>query len=198
VSASEQLGYEARRAELEQYLDEHYIARFDIAPCALLDAGCGDGFWSDIFARRGFLVYGVDSSYEAIHTARHRCMAAFGDGVYEPGLLPVFNCSDLMRSGAAAFTPMLIFARTLPQFYQPTLEPGVMLLANFGKRVAPAGKILLSIYEGDDVNPADFTRHTRFDILAACLTAGVTVVDEDHAAGYYNLLLEPDRRIPRR
>jgi SAM-dependent methyltransferase len=65
-------GYEAQRDNWREWVADHYIHEFHLMPGRLLDAGCGDGFWSSLFADAGFETVGVDISEGAIAVAREK------------------------------------------------------------------------------------------------------------------------------
>lgn len=105
-------GYEQRRAELAEWVDHHLIGEFGLEPCRMLDAGCGNGFWSSLFADRGFDVRGFDIEPTHIRDARRK----------HPGVR--FTVADLNRLPKAFFAwePELAFARTIPPFYSANVE----------------------------------------------------------------------------
>ncbi|MGH2465732.1 MAG: class I SAM-dependent methyltransferase, partial [Candidatus Limnocylindrales bacterium] len=64
-------GYENQRETWQAWAAEHYVREFDLRPGErLLDVGCGDGFWTGLFAQAGLAVTGTDLSPGGIEIAR--------------------------------------------------------------------------------------------------------------------------------
>ncbi len=55
-----------------------FIDRMDLPGAHLLDFGCGNGFYTHLFAEHGAVVTGIDTSPELIEMARHNCSASIG------------------------------------------------------------------------------------------------------------------------
>lgn len=131
-------GYEAKRDKLRDWARRHYLAEFglDYGPGdTLLDAGCGNGFWADLFRDEGFDVRGVDLRADLIVEAR----------VKYPGIR--FVIGDIEKPLVAFGRFDVVFARTLPQFYAPDLGRMETVVANLLRHVRPdTGTLLLSIY----------------------------------------------------
>lgn len=194
-TASTVLGYEERRDELEAFVDKHYLETFRLEPTRMLDAGCGDGFWSDIFARRGFRVHGVDLDSAAIAAARRRATAAAADGAYPPGCQPSFDIGDVLKpTTIAGLEPRgaygLIFARTLPHFYQPKLDAGTRLVEQLLEQLHPNGRILLSIYthQSEQRERDGAVHHHQAFIVRAVIEAGADVRATRYRDEYFQVL----------
>lgn len=194
ATASAKLGYEERRDELERFVDRHYIEQFRINPSAMLDVGCGDGFWTDIFARRGFSPIGVDPDSTAIATARRRCQLETMRAGYAPGCMPAFECSTLeeLRLSAPSAPALfrLVFARTVPHFYQPTLEPGTALVRAMLRYLHPQGRILISVYsdQSETTYTDGATHHHLSNLVRATLEAPAEIKATGQHAGYLQVL----------
>lgn len=127
-------GYEARREKLRDWLLRHYITEFGLRPGTLLDTGCGNGFWTDLFRAEGFDVRGVDLRADLIADARTKY----------PGI--PFRVGDIEKRLVGYGRFDVVFARTLPQFYAPTLDRLPAVVANLLWHRADTGMLLLSIY----------------------------------------------------
>lgn len=211
TTAPRTLGYDQRRPELEAWLDQHYITDFNLKPCTMLDIGCGDGFWSMLFDLRGYTVIGVDSNADQLAHARDRIRQArnvYAD--YRLDLLthkaPVFIPLDLdnieqLEVFADAYRiaatetsdlrpkPELIFARTIPHFYQPTLEPAGLLIARLLTILCDHNTtILLSIYSdgrGKTIDGA--TMHPLSAILTTIHDAAGRIADAQVVDDYMQI-----------
>lgn len=194
ATASAKLGYEDRRDELEHFVDQRYIHQFKLEPASMLDVGCGDGFWTDIFARRGFSPVGIDPDTGAINAARRRCLEQMAADRYLPGCMPAFQCCRLQElaldapSAPAMFR--LVFARTLPHFYQPDLEPGTQLVRDMLRFLHPQGRILLSIYSDQSKTTYDGgqTHHHLTDLIRAVIEAPAEITATGVYRGYLQIV----------
>jgi SAM-dependent methyltransferase len=66
-------GYDQDRERHGAWVRENYVQRFGLRPGQrLLDVGCGDGFWSGLFAEEGLTVAGFDLSAGGIGVAATR------------------------------------------------------------------------------------------------------------------------------
>jgi SAM-dependent methyltransferase len=204
------LGYDQRRPELEAWLDQHYIADFNLKPCTLLDLCCGDGFWSMLFDLRGFTVVGIDSNADQLVKARERVRDARNDRTDTGHVLtqkaPVFIPLDVddvaqLQVFADAYrvastetealrpAPEIIFARTIPHFYQPTLHPAGLLIARLLTMVCDhATTILLSIYsDGSRQTIEGATMHPLSEILATIVDAAGRIADAQIVDDYMQI-----------
>lgn len=197
-TSSEILGYEQRRPELEEFVDRHYIEQFAISPSTMIDAGCGDGFWTDIFARRGFAPTGVDVERRAIDAAHRRCQRTAETVGYPPGCRPEFYNVDLANLTGTVQAPF-IFARTLPHFYAPTLEPGTELVAQLLRHLVGDGRILISIYSDQSARTIEGATHHHLGfIVRAVMEGGAAIAATGVRDGYLQVLARhptPDERI---
>lgn len=100
--------YHASRPQHVAWLREHVIdalGLLDLNRRTLLDAGCGDGFWSAVFHDEGFEVTGIDQSLAGIDIARTKY----------PG--PEFLLGDLNGLVRVDRQWNIVFARTLPGYF---------------------------------------------------------------------------------
>lgn len=128
-------GYDAKRDQLQAWLRRHYAEEFGITPGRLLDAGCGNGFWSDLWAEEGHTVTGIDHRPEYVAEARSRYPEV------------KFHKVDLDFALPRYITRYdVVFARCLPYFYAPDVARVSLLVANLMPHVSPGGLLLLSAY----------------------------------------------------
>lgn len=128
-------GYEAKRDALRIWFARHYVAEFGLTPGSrVLDVGCGNGFWASLFAEAGFEVRGFDVERGYIEEAKAKY----------PGIQ--FSIADASKAHPAMGKFDVVFARTLPQFFQPTLEPLAAMVRVLLKQLEPDGILLLSAY----------------------------------------------------
>lgn len=128
----------AERADLALGL----LARAGIAPCRLLDAGCGPGWTLERFAAAGFDARGADASPAAVALARGRGLAA--------------ETLDLERDAIPGRFPLIAAFEVLEHLRDP--------LATLGKLAAalePGGRLLVSL-------PNEFHLARRLAVLAGC------------------------------
>jgi SAM-dependent methyltransferase len=165
--------YEAKRGQLRAWMARHIVAEFGLRPGTLLDAGCGNGFWSGLFAERGFEVTGVDRDPEYIAEAR----ASHPDVRFHVGdidlPLPVGRFD-------------LVFVRQVPQFFGRTLGRATRLVENLRQH----GPLLLSIYtdgSGED-RPmcigGTARHHPDAKLVAAVERGGATVTRTARVGNY--------------
>lgn len=127
--------YEQKRDQLAAWAAKHYIAEFDLEPCRLLDAACGEGFWADVFTDAGFSAYGFDREPEYVAAGQKkypRVMLQPGDALgelpYPPGSFGV------------------VFVRAISCFYSYRLTEARKVLVNLLPLVKPGGLLLMSVY----------------------------------------------------
>lgn len=105
-------GFKYDHAEGLAWVREVFIAPFALSPGTLLDAGCGDGFWSNLFQEEGFEVTGVDRIQGAIDIAREK---------YPVCHFEVADISDdLSKVGIPDFYD-LVFCRGVTYFWREDL-----------------------------------------------------------------------------
>jgi 2-polyprenyl-3-methyl-5-hydroxy-6-metoxy-1,4-benzoquinol methylase len=146
-SSSRESGYDKRYAEggfgyaknhekWVKWTDRHYIKAFRLQPGeTLLDVGCGDGFWTSLFAAQGFDCTGMDLSATGIETAKR----LYGDSEFFIGDAekPLFNPPRQFD---------IVFCRTISHLCMKPLMNSRTLatMANMSQCVAPGGIFLLS------------------------------------------------------
>ncbi|MBF8289626.1 MAG: class SAM-dependent methyltransferase [Chloroflexi bacterium] len=139
--ASGGFGYEGRRDHWLAWARRHYVEAFDLSPGRLLDVGCGDGFWTSIFAELGFHATGVDLSAGGIEAARSR---------YPGTEFVVADADEPLPFEAGSFD--VIFCRAISHFGESDLEaPRVTsLVPRLMTLLAPAGVLLASYHTTRD------------------------------------------------
>lgn len=128
-------GYEERRDHWLAWARRHYVEAFGLVPGRLLDVGCGDGFWTSIFAELGFEVTGIDLSAGGIEAARTRY----------PGIrFEVADADEALPFEPGSFE--VVFCRAISHFGDPDLEsPRVTaLIPRLMALLAPGGVLLAS------------------------------------------------------
>jgi hypothetical protein len=151
-------GYDTDRDKWADWVEKHYIEEFGLVPGQrLLDLGCGDGFWSGIFAEKGFEVVGVDLSEGGIEVARQR-----------------YTSIEFLVADAELQLPFppgsfdIVFARGLSHFGQPhlTTSRGEALMENLMMNVREGGLALVSVYTTRDGKKTEsWTHHTKEALL---------------------------------
>lgn len=177
-------GYEAKRGLLRKWVAKHYIAEFNLSG-SLLDAGCGTGFWSGLFADAGFTVRSFDSRPDLVAEAR-RCHMGIK-----------FSVADAEKPLRFIGKYDTVFARTLPQFYATTFDGAERLTANLLKHVKPGGILLLSIYSdgtGQDhptLSGGMARHHTDRAIAGAIARVGGRITKRARVGNYLQLAVTP-------
>ncbi len=134
-------GYQAQRERWAAWVRRHYIDEFELRPGeTLLDVGCGDGFWTDLFAEAGFPSTGVDFSPGGIEVAR----TAYPT--------PTFLVGDAEDLPFADDTFDIVFTRAISHLSRPDLftDASRRLMASMRRVVRPGGLILISFYSRRD------------------------------------------------
>jgi SAM-dependent methyltransferase len=128
--------YEAKRDYLRTWVRRHYIEEFGLKPGTLLDLGCGNGFWSGLFAEAGFTVTGLDVDPDYIFEGRlkHSDVEFVLADARLPLDVPLFDT---------------VFIRAISSFYRPTLDDAQAVIHN--ALIHSSGVVLLSAYtDGSD------------------------------------------------
>lgn len=134
-------GYGAQRDRWAAWVRRHYIDEFELRPGeTLLDVGCGDGFWTDLFAEAGFLSTGVDFSPGGIEVAR----TAYPR--------PTFLVGDAEDLPFADDSFDIVFTRAISHLSRPDLftDASRRLMASMRRVLRPGGLILISFYSRRD------------------------------------------------
>ncbi len=102
----------------------------------ILDAGCGEGYYSNRLCRDGFAVMGVDLSKFAVEAAAKAARAARTAAGKDPAtLFAVGSVFELPVAAGAMDTVVNIFAPCAPAEYARVLRPGGhLIVAGAGER----------------------------------------------------------------
>jgi SAM-dependent methyltransferase len=134
-------GYEDRRDHWLAWARRHYADAFGLPRGRLLDVGCGDGFWTSVFAELGFSASGIDQSPGGIAAAQSRY----------PGIpFLVVDADEPLPFEAGSFD--VVFCRAISHFGAPDLEdPRVTsLVTRLMTLLAPDGVLLASYHTTRD------------------------------------------------
>jgi len=132
-------GYEAKREELRAWLRKYYVRGFSLSPpCRILDAGCGEGFWAELFREEGFDVVGVDLEPAYVAEGRRKYPELDLRVADIEGELP------FPRIPIGSFD--VVFVRAVSHLYAPSLRGAVLALGNLRDYLVPGGLLLLSAY----------------------------------------------------
>lgn len=176
--------YEAKRGLLRKWVARHYIGEFELSG-SLLDAGCGSGFWSGLFADAGLEVRAFDNRPDLVAQARQ----------WYPEIR--FSVADAEQPLRFMGKFDVVFARTLPQFYAPTLDGMTRVVENLLRHVKPGGFVLLSIYSdgtGQDrptLSDGMARHHTDRALEAAVARARGKVTKRARVGNYLQLAVTP-------
>jgi SAM-dependent methyltransferase len=167
--------YEAKREQLRAWALRHYVAEFDLRPGSMLDAGCGNGFWTGLFAEAGWKPTGVDRNPEYVAEAQRR---------HPDSRFLVADVDQVLPLGQFD----VVFVRTLPHFFGPTLTRATKLVRNLLPHVG--GLLLLSIYSdgsGEDrpLSDGSLARHHPDEKLLAAIRRGGATVERTARVGNY-------------
>lgn len=146
------------RVEIEKLIDAFH-------PSVVLDAGCGTGLTTQLFAEKGVRTIGVDASEEMVRLSRARC-ARFGDlteftvSRFEslpPGYSKQFDLVVCLANSLSGIPSTASLMRSLKQFKR-VLRPGGALVIQilnpaliregepFGVKVSRHGETLYHRY----------------------------------------------------
>lgn len=154
--------YPTKRDYLLKWAKTHYVDEFNLKPGKLLDVGCAEGFWADVFCDLGFEAHGFDKIAVYIENGRER---------YPRVELQVADVEDLPYE-EKSFD--VVFARTLPFFYAYRLAGMKRALTSLLSLVRENGTLLLSFYSkgSGEKHPGLYRgshwHHPHKDLLHAC------------------------------
>ncbi|MFC0533986.1 class I SAM-dependent DNA methyltransferase [Phytohabitans kaempferiae] len=153
-----------------QHLDDLALIRRHLGDRSgtVLDLGCGPGHMTGYLRSLGVDATGIDMVPEFIAHAR----AAHPSGSYQLGSLADLDVADHSIAGILAWYSLIHLP---PQDLDS-------VLAEFRRAMAPAGTLVLGVFEGDEVAPFDHKVVTAYrwplDELSERLTrAGFTEVE---------------------
>lgn len=157
-------GYDKDRERHRAWLRENYVDRFGLRRGQrLLDVGCGDGFWSGLFAEEGLIVAGFDISAGGIDLAAARYPSA------------EFRTADVETPFPFAGPFDIVFIRNLSHFLRADLpvhgvltnamsvlgSQGLLLISQFSRRTGvteghtthhPVSRYVAAVEEAADVH----------------------------------------------
>jgi SAM-dependent methyltransferase len=158
--------YETERAKHKRWVRRHYIDGFNLEPSTMLDAGCGEGFWADLFADYGFTVAGLDLEAAYIEAGREK-----------------YPRLHLFQADAETYRPVrgldfdVVLVKQISHLYQPDLDGAARVIRN----LLPHGRqLLVTAYTdgtGED-RPGQYSgtfRHHSVDDLDAMIRETGTV-----------------------
>ena len=158
-------GYESRRNMWEEWVEQHYISEFGLRPGeTLLDVGCGDGFWTSIFAGKGFKASGTDLSVGGIEVARTR---------YPEIEFLVRDIEQPIREGDRQFD--IVFCRTIEHLSRRDLfgSGSLKMASNLMRLLRPGGLALISHYsKRDGAGTPNHAYHRVSDLVKLFESAG--------------------------
>lgn len=173
--------YEAKRESLRAWVRRHYIEEFGLRPGTLLDLGCGNGFWSGLFADDGFTVTGLDLDADFIFEGRLK----------HPDV--VFDIADA-RDPLTVGTFETVFVRAISPFYRADLDDAYLVIQNALKHTA--GVFLMSAYTdgtGEDRFglSGETLHHHKIDVYPEMIErAGGTVIRTTRVGNYLQVLAQ--------
>jgi SAM-dependent methyltransferase len=129
--------YQPQRERMKKWAKAHYIDEFKIKG-RLLDAGCGDGFWSSVFYEYGIDPTGIDPTRSSIEKGRRQW----------PHLdLRILSIEDAYKQDYKGWD--IVFARGVSPFYkdQDKATELIDMLITMGDRV------LLALYTHQNNEP---------------------------------------------
>jgi SAM-dependent methyltransferase len=134
-------GYERQRETWVAWVAEHYLREFDLRPGErLLDVGCGDGFWTALFAEAGLVATGVDLSPGGIEAARRA----------HPVVEFVVGDAEDLPFPDGSFD--VVFCRAISHLSRSDLftDASARLVSGMTRLLRPGGLILISFYTQRD------------------------------------------------
>lgn len=173
-------GYEAKRRKWVAWVKKHHVKRFGMTG-KVLDAACGNGFWTDVLRQLGLDAQGFDLSAEGIRAA----CAQYPKNAYTEG-----NAEIEIASFVGQFD--WVFVRGISHLHRTRLDTDearamVRTLLSYTK---PGGKMLHSYHTTQDgTNPkGNHFNHTLGDLAKLMETAG-TVVDASVVDDFVQLVV---------
>jgi 2-polyprenyl-3-methyl-5-hydroxy-6-metoxy-1,4-benzoquinol methylase len=147
-------GYDKATDSNRRYWRERYVEPWGLEPPAkVLDAGCGDGFWSAFFHEAGFDVTAFDISADGICVAEQR----------HPG--PNYLVADADDALSAAWDVFdVVFCRGISHAGKPHTPESQRVVGNLATHLRPAGLLI-------------FTRATNGTGVSAPFTPNPTEAD---------------------
>jgi len=147
----------------DTYMDE-LLRHLRLEPgLRLLDVGCGDGFWTDIFVELGLDAAGVDLSPTGVEIAQRRC---------PPATFAIADAEAPLPFPAESFD--VVFSRAISHLVREELltDSSRTLMANLVRYIRPGGLLLFSVSSlRDDTRLGVVTQHTVSDLLRLVETA---------------------------
>jgi SAM-dependent methyltransferase len=186
--ASGGFGYEQKRETWTAWVAEHYVREFDLRPGELLlDVGCGDGFWTALFAEAGLTATGVDLSPAGIEAARRS----------HPEAQFVVGDAESLPFPDGSFD--VVFCRAISHLSRRELftDASARLASEMARLLRPGGLILVSFYtQRDGGGTPDHAWHSVSDLLRLL----EPIADPFHVdlAGHYVQIGAQRRDAPRR
>ncbi len=177
--------YEEKREHLTRWAKTYYVDEFGLQPCRMLEAGCAEGFWADVFASLGFDAHGFDIEEEYIEAGREK-----------------YPRVDLRVADAAGDLPYdlesfpLVFVRGMSCFYAYRLTNMRLILINLLRYVAPDGLLLIGAYSdgSGEKKPGAYDgsawHHPHSDFVAAAQLVG-TVAHSSSKGNYCQVGIRP-------
>ena len=126
-------------AAQREWLKREVIDAFGLRACeSVLDAGCGDGFWTGLLQSEGLRAMGIDYSAVGIRAATE----SFPDAD--------FIQADLEKPLQLQRTFGAVFVRNLSHLLRADLAPAVPVLANLVNAVRDNGVLMVVQYSHRD------------------------------------------------
>jgi SAM-dependent methyltransferase len=193
-------------AVADEYEDRHrdrsaiaeLVERFDEAVDGrrVLDVGCGPGWETETFAKRGYEVLGVDLTLAFLDRAAERVGVGDGSG---DGDLPnaALARMDMRDLGVAQGSIDGLWA--CASFLHVPREDAPATLAEFARVLAPGGVLVLSVKEGEGQMSGDgyegdertFTLYRPDELRATVADVGLTTTwTETNDDGWLALQVE--------
>lgn len=132
--------YEPQRAKYKAWAKKHYIDEFGLSG-RILDAGCGDSFWSSVFRDYGMQTIGIDCDRKALKRGEDRY----------PGIdIYCMQIEDATDDELGRFN--WAFARGISPFYAEFLSPCIVIMRVLFDL---ADRVLLGVWSDQSGNVDD-------------------------------------------